>query len=185
MTTRYSADGNMQVQVSIPSFEAPMQQRQAFLLAVLEDSDEATRLAFADWLDEHGEGEPARWFRQARGPVEVAWAVIHDWLARHHPSMLALLHGPADEAAFGRLEGQVGQPLPEDFKASYRVHDGSDPVSGVLIGLPLMSLAEVGQVWQDWADIAANAGTVTASAWTTSRPPRGWWRESVRTGSSG
>jgi cell wall assembly regulator SMI1 len=50
--------------------------------------------------------------------------------------------------------------LPEDFKASYRVHDGADPVSGVLIGLPLMSLAEVGRVWRGWADIADDDCTV-------------------------
>jgi uncharacterized protein (TIGR02996 family) len=134
--------------------------RQAFLLALLEDPGEANPLVFADWLDEHGEAEPAGWFRQARGPVEVAWAVLHDWLARHHPSMLSLLHGPADKAAFRRLERQIGQTLPEDFKASYRIHDGSEPVSGVLIGLPLISLAEAGRVWQGWAEIADDEDTV-------------------------
>jgi uncharacterized protein (TIGR02996 family) len=137
-----------------------MDERQAFLLSILEDPGDTNRLVFADWLDEHGEAEPAGWFRQARGPVPVAWAVIHDWLARHHPTMLSLLNGPADKAAFGRLEAQIGRVLPEDFKASYRIHDGSHRVSGVLAGLPLLSLAEVGRVWQGWADIADDGYTV-------------------------
>jgi uncharacterized protein (TIGR02996 family) len=136
-----------------------MDERQAFLLSILEDPGDANRLVFADWLDEHGEAGPAGWFRQARGPVAVAWAVIHHWLARHHPTMLSLLHGPADEAHFGRLERWIGQAMPEDFKASYRIHDGSEEFSGVVIGLQLMPLAEIGFVWQTQAEMVENGYT--------------------------
>jgi uncharacterized protein (TIGR02996 family) len=149
-----------------------MDDRQAFLLAILEDPGEANPLVFADWLHDHGEEEPALVFRQARGPIVIAWAVIHDWLARHHPTMLASLNGPADEAAFVRLEERVGQVLPEDFKASYRLHDGSAPESGVLIGLPLMSLEEVAQAWEVWADVANDGYTVEdLSEYFRSHPP--------------
>lgn len=128
--------------------------RQAFLLAILEDPGEASRLVFADWLQEQGEEELAHWLRQPRHRVEVAWAVIHDWIGRHHPKMLSLLNGSADEAAFEQLERQLGQTLPEDFKVSYRIHDGSDDCSGVLIGLPLMSLEKIGREWEFWAGLA-------------------------------
>jgi cell wall assembly regulator SMI1 len=92
--------------------------------------------------------------------VAEVWAVIHGWLGRHHPGMLGLLRGPADPTEFGRLEAKIGYSLPDDFKASYLIHDGSEPVSGILIGLPLMPLQEVGRQWQNWADIADDEGTV-------------------------
>jgi uncharacterized protein (TIGR02996 family) len=158
-----------------------MDDRQAFLLALLEDPGEANRLVFADWLHDHGEDVLAICFREACGPVEVAWAVIHDWLARHHPTMLALLNGPADEAAFPGLERRIGQRLPEDFKASYLIHDGSAPLAGPLIGLPLLSLVEVGRVWAFWADDEVLLGDLKESC--SSEPPgavkplyanRGW-----------
>jgi uncharacterized protein (TIGR02996 family) len=161
-----------------------MNEREAFLRTLLDDPGEANRLVFADWLTEHGEEEPARWFRQARGPVEVAWAIIHDWLARHHPTMLPLLNGTADAAAFAELERRVGRTLPEDFKNSYRVHDGSESDAGILIGLPLMSLKEIGDTWEMWAAIADDTDLVEeVSEDRRSHPPgavkplyanRGW-----------
>jgi cell wall assembly regulator SMI1 len=86
--------------------------------------------------------------------IEDSWAVIHDWLGLHHPSMLTLLHGPAKAADIKRLEKQIGQALPDNFQASYRIHDGSDRNSGVFVGLSLMSLSEVGRTWEGWAEIA-------------------------------
>ncbi len=46
-----------------------MNDRQAFLLAILDGPGHANRLEFADWLHEHGEEEAARSFREARGGV--------------------------------------------------------------------------------------------------------------------
>jgi cell wall assembly regulator SMI1 len=130
--------------------------RDEWLLSLLDDPTPDNAGVFADWLDDHEEGPLAGWLRGASHPVALAWAVIHDWLHRHHPTMLKLLHGPADEAAFGQLEQRVGRTFPEDFKASYRIHNGSDDMAGILIGLPLMSLEEVGENWQGWADIGAD-----------------------------
>src|SRR5262245_46429161 len=92
--------------------------------------------------------------------IEDSWAVIHEWIGRNHPSMLSLLNGPAKAAEFKRLERRLGQTLPDDFKASYRVHDGSERTSGVLVGLSLMSLAVVGRTWEGWAKIADDEDTV-------------------------
>src|SRR3954466_962950 len=47
-----------------------MTEREAFLKAVLADPSEANRLPFADWLEDHGEEELARWFRQPHPPAE-------------------------------------------------------------------------------------------------------------------
>jgi uncharacterized protein (TIGR02996 family) len=150
-----------------------MDQRQAFLLSMLEDDSDASRLAFSDWLSEQGEEDAARRFRAARGPVGSAWAVIEDWLARNHPTMLGLLKGPADEPDFWAVEALIKQKLPDDFKASYRIHDGSADCSGPLIGLSLMSLAEVGDVWGQWADYADDAELVAELSDDITSSPRG------------
>src|SRR5262249_18426515 len=70
------------------------------------------------------------------------------------------------------LETRIGQRLPESFKVFYRLHDGSEDVSGVLIGLSLFSLEEVGRVWEDWAGHADDQELVEdLSEDLTSHPP--------------
>lgn len=92
--------------------------------------------------------------------VEDSWEVIHDWLAFHHPTMLGLLRGPAKFDAFPKLETKIGHALPDAFKESYLIHNGSADRAGVLIGCPLMSLAEVARNWALWAGIAKDADLV-------------------------
>jgi cell wall assembly regulator SMI1 len=86
----------------------------------------------------------------------ASWNMIHDWLGRHHPDLMSRLHGPADAGALASLEAQTGFQLPEDFQQSYLIHDGSDEVSGPLVGLPLMSLSVIGRNWEMWASVAAD-----------------------------
>ncbi len=86
--------------------------------------------------------------------VAKSWDIIHDWLGRHHPGMLSELRGPADEAALKALEKRIGLILPDDFKTSCRIHNGSNEMSGPLIGLPLMPLSVIGDNWEMWASIA-------------------------------
>jgi cell wall assembly regulator SMI1 len=52
------------------------------------------------------------------------------------------------------LEERIGVALPPDFKASYLIHDGSEDVSGLLVGLPLMPISVIGSNWEMWASIA-------------------------------
>ena len=87
--------------------------------------------------------------------------------------MLGLLRGPAKPAEFRTLEKTLGVTLPDDFKESYLIHNGSDPVSGVLVGLPLMSLAEIGRAWETWADIAADEDLVQELSEDLSSHPKG------------
>jgi cell wall assembly regulator SMI1 len=89
--------------------------------------------------------------------VEDSWEVIHDWLAFHHPHLLGSLRGPADPSEFRGLEERIGHTLPDAFKHSYLIHDGSDSptrLAGPLIGLRLMSLNAIGRQWKSWAEIA-------------------------------
>jgi cell wall assembly regulator SMI1 len=86
--------------------------------------------------------------------VDESWDIIHRWLTQHHPAMLSLLHGPAQPAALAALEAQTGHRLPDDFKRSYLIHDGSDSACGPLAGLPLMPLSTIASNWEMWASIA-------------------------------
>ena len=116
--------------------------------------------------------------------VVQSWTGIKGWVAEYHPTMLQLLNGPADLAEFDALEARLGHALPDDFKASYLLHDSSHLVSGLILGLPLMPLAEIGHQWQGWADIAGDEETVAdLSEDCQSHPPgavkplyanRGW-----------
>src|SRR5262245_7507744 len=94
--------------------------------------------------------------------VAKAWDVIHDWLDRNDPEMRQYLNGPADPAAFAALEREAGVRLPDDFKASYRIHDGSANsrrpyrVCRVIAGLPLLALKDVRREWKTWAKYASD-----------------------------
>jgi len=95
--------------------------------------------------------------------VAKAWDVIHDWLDRNYPELRPHLNRPAGPAALAALEREAGVRLPDDFKASYRIHDGSAVVSRrpyevcrVIAGLPLLPLKEVRREWKRWAGYAAD-----------------------------
>ena len=87
-------------------------------------------------------------------PVDAAWAVIHDWLQRECPALLPTLNPPATAAALAALERALKVALPEDFKASYRIHNGSARGSGPIIGVPMLATADIVQVWKDLKSVA-------------------------------
>ena len=66
--------------------------------------------------------------------VSDAWRLIHDWLDRHSPTLRRKLRAPATDKAIAQLEKTVGVSLPDDFKASYRIHDGTESWPGAIIG---------------------------------------------------
>jgi cell wall assembly regulator SMI1 len=80
--------------------------------------------------------------------VPEAWDVIHGWLDKNAPSLRPKLGKPATQSAIAALEKAIGLQLPDDFKASYLVHDGADPYSGPIIGVPLLSLARIQKEWK-------------------------------------
>lgn len=56
-----------------------------------------------------------------------SWRRIEQWLATHAPEILGKLHAGASEEDFAeaaKVEAMLGFAFPEDFKASYRLHNG-------------------------------------------------------------
>jgi cell wall assembly regulator SMI1 len=86
--------------------------------------------------------------------VQESWAAIHQGMDKLIDNWRAKLHGPAKSTALAKLEKLIGHKLPDDFKACYRLHDGSDYRLTLLAGLPLLSLNEITRAWESWATIA-------------------------------
>jgi cell wall assembly regulator SMI1 len=56
--------------------------------------------------------------------VKRFWHDLEAWLKQRVPHWLETLPPPVPEDKLESLESQLGFALPEEFKASYRVHDG-------------------------------------------------------------
>ncbi len=86
--------------------------------------------------------------------VAEAWQVIDDWFDRHCSSLREKLHGPASEEALSKLEKTVGLKLPDDFKASYLIHNGSERDVGPLVGNAMLSVEGIAKEWKELKKVA-------------------------------
>ncbi len=57
-------------------------------------------------------------------PVAESWRRIEAWMAIHCPEVVAALLPGASDKDIKKFEKATGRKLPEDVKASYRIHDG-------------------------------------------------------------
>lgn len=76
---------------------------------------------------------------------------VEYWLAAHAPRILAeSMHEGARESELAGLEKALGKPLPEDYQALYRWHNGlaedADNFGSLFYGMSFIPLAEVGAV---------------------------------------
>ena len=56
--------------------------------------------------------------------VHQVWDRIERWVSDHAPPFLLTLAPPATEDKLAELESVLGRVLPDDFKVSYRIHNG-------------------------------------------------------------
>src|SRR5262245_7500061 len=67
--------------------------------------------------------------------MKTIWDRISVWLAANAPAVAESLHPGATDRKIRAVERKLGLPLPEDVKASYRIHDGQKLVDeGFLYG---------------------------------------------------
>jgi cell wall assembly regulator SMI1 len=71
------------------------------------------------------------------------WQRIEHWLQAFAPQVWAGLNPGIAEGAIQQEEAVIGVPLPEDFKASYRLHDGSRSVDSLTGGFNFSPLHNV------------------------------------------
>lgn len=77
--------------------------------------------------------------------IEEVWARVEGWLGARHPTLLERLDGPASAEEIAALEADLGVTLPDDYRASLRVHAGGRPRSthdgrGVYADTPFAAL---------------------------------------------
>lgn len=92
--------------------------------------------------------------------VDDALTRIAHWLAAHAPCILHdSLNPAAPEARLAALEAAIGHPLPADYQALYRRHDGlnedADNFGSFFYGLSFLPLAEVAAIRQQHAAATA------------------------------
>lgn len=85
-------------------------------------------------------------------------AELDTWLAKHLPDVAASLNPGASEQQLDRLASIIGAPLPADYRALYRWHNGQDAscvgTQGPWFGLFFPSLDRVEAIWRSWLDFA-------------------------------
>jgi cell wall assembly regulator SMI1/ankyrin repeat protein len=114
--------------------------------------------------------------------VPSLWKRIEEALRTKAPVVKQSLKGGASDERIQELEARCCVTLPEDFKASVRVHDGQDGGGEALIpsvftgeGYELLPLQGIASVWDSWKSLV-DAGEFAADASTPDEGIRSdWW----------
>lgn len=94
--------------------------------------------------------------------VARLWRRIEAALQAHDSPMLRTLAPGASEEAIAELEATIGVTLPEDFRASYRIHDGGFSVE-LVSQMTTESLEGVVEYWQMFEELRRDASWVGQS----------------------
>ncbi|HEX6482860.1 MAG TPA: SMI1/KNR4 family protein [Ktedonobacteraceae bacterium] len=60
------------------------------------------------------------------GRMMVIWNFIEDWMQRNAPDLLVKLRPPATEPQIQAVEAALSVTFPEEIKAFWSIHDGTD-----------------------------------------------------------
>ncbi|MBW4679589.1 MAG: SMI1/KNR4 family protein [Microcoleus vaginatus WJT46-NPBG5] len=107
--------------------------------------------------------------------MKIIWERIHNWLAANAPQVLESLKPGATDEEMYQAETFFGVKFPEDFKLSYRVHNGQKEESYCLFPyldfLSLQSAIEISEKWQNCSDnkFRCNPEDISEGIWN------GWW----------
>jgi hypothetical protein len=85
--------------------------------------------------------------------MKAVWKRIHTWLDANAPAGYGNLRPGASAKEVQAAEKTLGLKLPDDFKASYRIHDGQGMQPGLVggEGWRLLSLKEIVATWGRWS----------------------------------
>lgn len=86
--------------------------------------------------------------------MQDLWTRIETWLQANAPEVLPDLNPGATEAQIEATEACLGQRLPEEMKALYRLCNGQVEVGcGVWEGCEFLSLARIQTEWSCWKEL--------------------------------
>lgn len=105
--------------------------------------------------------------------VTELWRRIDSWLQTFAPTQAADLLPGVTPKELAEAEAAMGMPLPADFKASYRIHNGAGGAGGVLMGYPdFYQLSYVYSFGEIFHDLSQNAKWVNRVPGFISDPAR-------------
>lgn len=99
--------------------------------------------------------------------MRTVWKRIHAWLDVNAPPGYGFLQPGASPDAIEAAEEAMGIKLPEDVKASYRVHDGQAREPGLIGGEAwcLLTLKEMVKSWRKWSTLDERYRNFVPVAW--------------------
>lgn len=115
--------------------------------------------------------------------MKEIWRRLESWYRDYAPEVAASLKAGATEAQLARLEKRLGRRLPEDFRESYKLHDGQRESArvGLAMGMNLQPLAwsldwmkRLEDFGKDAPDWLTNVGSLPEDAVQRFRAHRDW-----------
>lgn len=89
--------------------------------------------------------------------MEEVWQRIDLWLQANTPQIFETLQSGASDAGIAEFETILSIKLPEDVKASYRIHNGQFAYSldekGLIEGREFLSLERIRDEWEVWKEL--------------------------------
>jgi cell wall assembly regulator SMI1 len=108
--------------------------------------------------------------------VEDTWSRIESWLSIHAVAVLQSLHSGASPDELLQSEQFLGLALPDDVKASYRIHDGQEPGGfGLIDCWELLSLERMREEWSVWKDLLDGGDFADVSSSPDPAIRDDWW----------
>src|SRR5687767_10552776 len=99
--------------------------------------------------------------------MKAVWKRIHAWLDENAPAGYGKLRPGASAKKIEAAENAMGLKLPNDVKASYRIHDGQSIEPGLVgcEGWMLLSLQQMVKVWRRWSRAKPKHAHFVPIAW--------------------
>lgn len=86
--------------------------------------------------------------------IHDLWNRLETWLVANDPASLKTLQPGASEEEIEHTEGFLSVRFPDDFKASYRIHNGQEKFAqGLLHEREFLSLERIRDDWKVWKDL--------------------------------
>lgn len=82
------------------------------------------------------------------------WEMLEEWLGTNAPELLADLNPPVDAVAIHDLQERAPMPLPDDFIACLRIHNGQKGHAAPLFdGDAFLPVRRLLMNWSTWNDL--------------------------------
>ena len=87
--------------------------------------------------------------------MKETWDRIEAWLRANASAALGSLRPGASDLEIADTERFLGVTFPNDLRASYRIHDGTEEGHRLIDGWDLLSLGGMRAIWKIWNEARA------------------------------